>query len=205
MMAQLPQIKQASDAGDASAPDAPAREKRLFFALWPSASVVEALLKVAESLTPQGPARPIQPAALHITLAFLGNVPAARVPLLIDLARSLSFPALSFNLDEVGGWRGPRVVWAGSHTPPAPLIDFATQLQAKLRESGFPIDARPFVPHVTLLRNAIGVKAHAIPPIEWQASSFQLIESQQGARGSVYVPLWESIDPSPAPVVAIEK
>jgi RNA 2',3'-cyclic 3'-phosphodiesterase len=53
---------------------------RLFFALWPGTQEQQALLRASAPAVADSAGRPIPAANLHATLAFLGNVAAARLP-----------------------------------------------------------------------------------------------------------------------------
>lgn len=90
---------------------------------------------------------------LHITLAFLGDLPEPDVAE-VDLAlQALRAPPFGLRLSGVGvfGGRRPRAVWAG--LAPCPALD---RLQAAVmhaaRAAGVDLPARRFVPHVTLAR-----------------------------------------------------
>lgn len=90
---------------------------------------------------------------LHLTLAFLGNLPEpdlAEVDLALQHLRAAPFALRLSGVGVFGGAR-PRVVWAGF--APCPELD---RLQAAVmraaRGVGLDLPARRFVPHVTLAR-----------------------------------------------------
>lgn len=96
------------------------------------------------------------PAQLHLTLVFLGNIFAAQAPLLAARLDAVAACFVPFCV-ELRAWgcfgapSAPRVVWVGVQAPPALAL-----LQARLAEAagdlGLPIETRPFRPHVTLAR-----------------------------------------------------
>ncbi|MFD3569158.1 RNA 2',3'-cyclic phosphodiesterase [Streptomyces sp. NPDC058667] len=89
----------------------------------------------------------------HITLAFLGELPAATVPLLrpplADLAASLRPVELALrgcgHFDE-------RVLWSGIAGDLEGLHALADGVRAVVRECRVPFEDRPLRPHLTLAR-----------------------------------------------------
>ncbi len=96
------------------------------------------------------------PADLHITLAFLGDVPRARLAgLLSALGPAVAGSApVTLQLTGAGrfGSRRPRVLWAGVGGDVAALTALADRLAAAARHAGVPADERPYRPHLTLGR-----------------------------------------------------
>lgn len=93
--------------------------------------------------------------ALHITLAFLGEVAENRLPELHEIAAAVELPKAQVQLDRVGFWNHNHVLWAGSKEPAPVLEKLAADLQKTLVEAGFLGEVKPFVPHVTLLRKLL--------------------------------------------------
>jgi 2'-5' RNA ligase len=62
-------------------------------------------------------------------------------------------------------------------------------LQAQVRSLGFPIDERPYAPHITLVRKASHARRTEPLPesIAWPVEHFVLVRSQLDVRGSKYV------------------
>ncbi len=90
---------------------------------------------------------------LHLTLAFLGEVPepvVGEAHMAFGAIAAPGFALVPRGLGVFGGGR-PRVVYAGF--APEPALD---RLQAKVetaaRHAGAPVEARRFMPHVTLAR-----------------------------------------------------
>jgi 2'-5' RNA ligase len=78
------------------------RPLRLFFALWPDDRVRAALAVLAAELAASCGGRATAPDNLHATLAFLGNVPAARLPEFERMAASLHGRRFELRLDAMG-------------------------------------------------------------------------------------------------------
>jgi 2'-5' RNA ligase len=90
---------------------------------------------------------------LHLTLVFLGEVPEPVVEEAHVALEAISAPRFSLALRGVGLFGGdrPRVVYAG--TLPEPALDrLQSKVEQAARQAGARVDARRFVPHVTLAR-----------------------------------------------------
>jgi RNA 2',3'-cyclic 3'-phosphodiesterase len=172
----------------------PAKNRRLFFALWPTDAVRAQLAAVAESHAALG--RAIAARNLHVTLVFLGAVAAERVAGVLEIAQSTQKLTFGVNvllhLDAVESWRRSSLIClAAGHAPPE-LLAIVERLRAGLRERGFALRAHEtFRPHVTLVRDvARGSTGGAgAASVQWPVDSFALVESQVGQRGSEYTVL----------------
>lgn len=93
----------------------------------------------------------------HLTVAFLGDVPNARIAVLagiVDCVASTS-PPFSLRTGNLGAFpdmRRPRVVWMGLDGDAESLFTLQRRLQEALRAEGFALERRTFKPHVTLGR-----------------------------------------------------
>ena len=160
---------------------------KLFFALWPDLETRNALAAWQRDLQKGRNARAMRPWTLHLTLVFLGVTPDDRLDAVKDAAAGVRGRAFDFALDTAGYWPHNHIVWAGCGSPPPPMLEFQATLADRLKAAGFTLDARPFHPHVTLLRNvrdAKGELPQAIVP--WSAREFVLVESQPMEDGSRY-------------------
>lgn len=97
------------------------------------------------------------PAGLHLTVAFLGELDEARLSEAIaateDVALATSPFALSIaGIGTFGGAKAPRVIWAGVVGDIAVLLAVQSHLARALEARGFVLEARPFAPHLTLAR-----------------------------------------------------
>ena len=158
--------------------------RKLFFALWPDEAQRAALATlqapVAGRLTPPG--------KLHLTLAFLGHVPAAAVPALLGIRDLLAVPPLCLVIDCYGYFARPRIAWAGMTQVPDALVALHEELARKLEESGFSAATHgAFKPHVTLAREARQAPPEApAAPVVWTVDCAALVESLPDGR---YMPL----------------
>ncbi len=160
---------------------------RLFFALWPDAGVRAGLASAAAALRRDCGGRATPAGRLHLTLAFLGNVPVARLPELEALAAMQEARPFVLNLDRIGWWSRQRLLWAGTQSCPRELEALASALAGALRTGGFSVERRPFLPHVTLLRDARRAPPQAaFGPVVWRAPGFVLAQSEMLGRGVRY-------------------
>ena len=160
---------------------------RMFFALWPDGRTRGALDRAAAKLQRRCSGKQTRAESIHLTLVFLGEVPLSRIENLLEAAGKVHVPAFAMKLARLGWWRHNRIAWAMPEAVPDELIALVGQLRAHLECAGLAFDAKPYVPHVTLLR-----KAHcpdeAFPPlaVEWRAREFVLVRSMTSAAGAAY-------------------
>jgi RNA 2',3'-cyclic 3'-phosphodiesterase len=87
--------------------------RRLFFALWPDATMQSALGEATRAIVSSSDGAPVPPQNFHFTLAFLGSVPESRIADLTPIAARV---ALAFQ-DVTRSGRGaePRAATAATH------------------------------------------------------------------------------------------
>ena len=156
---------------------------RLFFAIWPQSNLQAKLAAWAGQAAGRG--RAMRREHLHLTLAFLGATAAALVPDLIALAAGVRFTPIRLPLDRVGYWKHNRIIWCGAGEEPHALAALVEGLRARLDAAGMRYDPKPFVSHVTLVRNAAGLPAAPLwIPLVWEAGDFALVSSTR-AEGRI--------------------
>jgi len=160
---------------------------RLFFASWPGERSAAKLERWAREASRATGGRVTRAETIHLTLAFLGEVPADRVTAAVGAAGRVRAPAHAFAIEEARFWPHNRIVWVGPKDTPAPLAALAVQLRRELQTEGFRLEARPFAAHVTLIRKARAPDAlPPIPRIDWPVSEFVLVCSTLAREGSKY-------------------
>ena len=156
-------------------------------ALWPPAAVSLALQSHADAWSWVPGARRTRAERLHITLHFIGDVPANGVA---GLRQALAVPweGCELVLDRAAVWPGGIAVLEASQAP-EPLLALHAALRERLRACGLPVESRRFRPHVTFARKAQGARApEAFAPLRWTAApEYLLMQSLPGGGG--YVPL----------------
>lgn len=167
------------------APSAP--PLRLFLGLWPAPDVLAAVQQHADGWHWSSSARRTRPERLHVTLHFIGDVDAARLP---ELQEKLEVAPQRCDLvlDRAGVWPGGIAVLEAGAVP-AELARLHAALGDRLVELGMPVESRRYRPHVTLARKAFGAR----PPAQWEPlrwpvqPAYRLVRSLPGGRG--YEPL----------------
>jgi RNA 2',3'-cyclic 3'-phosphodiesterase len=160
---------------------------RFFFALWLPPAIARSLHVIAGGVVGRCGGRLMREDALHVTLAFVGEVPEHRLPALQAVAAGVALPKVPVRLDKVGFWNHNHILWAGAKDPAPALATLAETLQQALLEAGFLSEVRAFVPHVTLLRRLLHPGGlPELPPVEWSAGEFVLARSWKSDRGSAY-------------------
>ena len=170
---------------DTPDPAQPASQ-RLFFALWPDDATREALDRTGKWLHSRWGGRRMRADTLHLTLAFLGNTPLEARDRLWPHVAALRAGAFDLLLDQTGYWPHNRIGWLGCREISAPLAGLAERLRHGLREARVPFDAKPFVPHVTLLRQAESGPVSSCSPVHWPVRDFVLVASTRDVSGTHY-------------------
>lgn len=158
---------------------------RVFFAVWPDDATGGTLHRIAGEARKTCGGRAVQRETLHLTLAFLGDIAAERLADATRVADGIVAEPLTLMLDRLGYWKHNRILWAGGESPRLTFV--AETLGEGLRAAGFPLATRPFVAHMTLLRDA---RCPATPelaePIVWPVTEFVLVESRLSTAGARY-------------------
>jgi 2'-5' RNA ligase len=161
---------------------------RLFFALWPDTRARTALSRLAQEVAHNGQGRAPSASSLHLTLAFLGELPQQRVEALLDVGQRVAAAASPFplTLDRIGG-RAYGVAWLAPPSLLEPLHHLHAALADTLAATGFSLQQRMFRPRVTLARDCAR-PAHRgrIAPIGWEVRRLSLVASTLAAGGSEY-------------------
>lgn len=154
-------------------------KQRLFFALWPEPALRRALQRVQAQFSG---GRRTHVDDLHVTLVFLGDVTMEAYPCVTRAADEVSAVAFDLELDRIGYWRRPRILWCGASSVPPALGKLVTDLQEGLTRCGFEPEHRAYAPHVTLARKARPMDERPVPePLLWRPAEFVLVSSSGGA------------------------
>jgi 2'-5' RNA ligase len=167
-----------------------ARRANTFFALVPPAPVRDAVMRLRRRLDPALPdsVRAVPGRNLHITMAFLGALPSARLPGLREVAGVQPVPRTMLVLDRLGAFPRARVGWLGCHDVSPVLLRFHDTLRARLEAADFPMDERPWVPHLTLYRNLrTTLPSIDVEPLEWAVDELVLLRTRSTSQGPDYL------------------
>jgi 2'-5' RNA ligase len=162
--------------------------QRLFFALWPGASLQKDLHYYAQRMHDACGGRIVAKDNIHLTLAFLGSQPHDRIDELRAIGASLRADRFRLDLTKAGSWKRSQVGWVAPENVPASLDLLVVQLRDLLSGACIPFDAKPFRPHVTLVRKAKCNAKAALPGMRfaWSVDRFVLVRSRTLQTGSVY-------------------
>lgn len=177
-------------------------EFRTFIAVPISEPQRLALAALLHDLSPgAGPTvRWVQPTLMHVTLAFLGDLPADVALKVCDIAEEVASRVESFSwtLDGLGAFPSldrAAILWAGVHEPAGLMTKLHADLENGLRPIGYQLENRPFRPHITLGRVARGRRL--VPVVrtalaaDWKgptarADGIEVISSVLGPKGPQY-------------------
>lgn len=160
---------------------------RTFFALVPDGGVRNAVAGLAQDVARRADARAVTPDAIHLTLAFVGDVAEEKLPKLEAIGAALPSAGFDLVLDVVGSFARPRTAWVAPTLVPAPLEALHVRLRSMLADEGFRVEERRFAPHLTIARKCEKPPERAtIPPIPWRPTGVSLIASSLDGRGPRY-------------------
>jgi len=160
---------------------------RIFFALWPTASIQKSLYAVAKENRPKCGARLMRADTLHITLQFIGEIERSRLAHLIKAAGMVSAPPFEITLDKLCYWKHNKIAYAAPETEMPALSLLVSTLKQTLKSEGFSFENGKFSAHVTLMRHVEEVmESRSIAPIPWRIDHFALIESITNHQGTHY-------------------
>lgn len=125
---------------------------RLFFALWPAAAERAALADAAAPAVARVDGQAVPPANLHVTLAFVGMVSEQVLARLVELGGRGPWPSVSLDFARIEYWAQPRVLVAMPDEAPAAGQEIVERLLRGIEPLNFTRDARPWHPHLTLVR-----------------------------------------------------
>ncbi len=130
----------------------------------------------------------VDPAGIHLTLAFLGELSDEQVTEAMNATEvaARTVPPFEYHLTSPGIFgspRQPRVVWVGIEEPSGKLRQLHRALNAELERHSFVVDTRPFSPHLTLSR----VKAPLKPEEQAVLQQFLNKKRNSGAAPEYHV------------------
>jgi len=149
----------------------------------------------------------VDAASAHLTLKFLGDTPESAVggveaALRGALARTGAFELRTGALGCFPSGRSPRVIWLGLEGDLDPLAAARDAVEQAIGPLGWPTEARPFAPHLTLgrvrpdaslaERVGIGKACGTIwppPATRIAVAGVSLMRSELGPQGARYTRL----------------
>jgi 2'-5' RNA ligase len=131
---------------------------RTFIAIELGDAARAALARTIAALARELPGvRFVEPASLHLTLAFLGDLDDAQLEQATQATAAATQVSAPFaltvaGLGSFGPPHAPRVIWAGIGGNLRALTETQRALADELAARGFAREERPFAPHLTLAR-----------------------------------------------------
>ncbi len=146
------------------------------------------------------PVRWVRPEGIHLTLKFLGEVPAGDAGRIADALAAVTLEGAPIRLEARGigvfPERGrPRVLWAGLGGEIERLAGLASAVEVALEPAGFPRESRPFRAHLTIGRFRGTPRGDGVAAFEGMAEAdfgrfevdgFALYESRLAPGGATY-------------------
>jgi len=165
----------------------PDKTKRLFFALWPNAKLQNRIFQQSESILRPWPGKRVLARQLHVTLVFLGQVSNELQSCLRKKASTIDVAGFDLEMSQIGSFTRSQVIWIGPDRVSPHLLDLQQRLTQAQADCGLQPEARPFAPHMTLMRHAkSGCSNLRTSRIFWQVRDFALIESMSHPSGAEY-------------------
>ena len=144
----------------------------------------------------------VRPEGIHLTLKFMGDIPAATAERVLEelLPVTAGFNSFQLSISGLGVFpnsRRPRVLWAGLDGGLKSLSELHMAVDEAVEKLGLPKDQRPFSPHLTLGRvrhdaaegqlQKIGevMSSTEIPSVPaWPADTVNLMRTELDPAGS---------------------
>lgn len=139
-------------------------------------------------------------AGIHLTLKFLGEIPASSVANLSNAAThaTAGLSPFAIRCEDAGVFpnlRQPRVLWVGVHDASGRLQELHARLDNEAAKAGFAREERPFHPHLTVARLrqpqdarmlATAHQEMGFESVEIPVSELLVIRSELSSAGSKY-------------------
>jgi 2'-5' RNA ligase len=174
----------------------------LFFAVELPSEAQAALGRLRPSAIWAADYRWVDPSMLHVTLAFLGEQPAAALESLHQAAAAAAKASRPGALStgaagSFGPARAPRVLWVGFHGDLTPLLEAQARLSDELLKAHFALEDRAFRAHITLARRRASASGAPVswppatspPRLSFPMQRLTLFESRLGPAGARYTPV----------------
>lgn len=173
---------------------------RCFVAVVPPVLVVDHLADFLEPRRAAAPFRWTAPEQVHLTLAFVGDLPERRLDDLVERLERASSRRRAVRTSIAGGGAfphaaGAKVLWAGLDLDADDAVEvgrMADGARAAANRAGAKVDGQRFRPHLTVARCARPTELTPWVRLldgyrgpEWTVDAFTLVESHlgEGPRG----------------------
>ncbi len=186
---------------------------RSFIAIELDEPTKTSLMEVQKRLKGEMPERAVRwvrAEGIHLTLKFLGDVPAVRIERIAEELKEACRGFAPFGLRCVGlgcfpNARRPCVIWVGIEEETGSLARLQRTIEKQLAPLGYPPEKRPFNPHLTLGRARDRARSSELRRLgelieaadvglvsTMEAQAVRLIRSDLQPSGAIYTPLVEA-------------
>lgn len=132
---------------------------------------------------------------LHLTLAFIGELERARLGDAVAAADAIRLAAFDFTVGGAG--RFGDLIWLGVSDGEAELRRLSSAVSAECRARKVPTDAKPFSPHLTVVRRVemkpdflLEAFSKGVKPLAVHVRSFELMLSERTNGVLKYTPVY---------------
>ena len=161
--------------------------KKLFFALWPDDRQRENLRNTMSPVARQVEGSAVFRGNWHVTLVFVGEVPADRVAEIQAATADIEVEAFRLRFDRLAFWQRPRIACLQAMSVPPPLEALVNALNQALVPFGHEPETGHYRPHVTAVRRARAFEPIMLArPLELSFDGFELVESVSTREGVQY-------------------
>jgi len=147
----------------------------------------------------------VNPAGIHLTLKFLGNVPEEKLNNIAETVQSAmkGLSPITIKIANAGAFpnfKSPRVFWIGVEETTGQLEKYHKLVENGLEKLGYEKENRKFSPHLTLgrIKSSEGVDKISnelsntvINFGEFTAEEIIIMKSDLKPSGAVYIPLFK--------------
>jgi 2'-5' RNA ligase len=180
-------------------------EIRAFVAIPLPQRVIDYLTELINDLKQRFPSdslKWVQPANIHLTLKFLGNISKSSINYLVDKIKSdQQFIPFELTINKLGAFPSiykPQIIWVGTTTHPT-LLDLNRHIQNSTSLIENENKNQKFSPHLTIARLRPGLKKDhferiklelyrnkEIDQISFNVNHYSLFESTLTSEGPIY-------------------
>ncbi|MEK3733698.1 RNA 2',3'-cyclic phosphodiesterase [Paenibacillus sp. FSL M8-0334] len=176
--------------------------ERLFIAVHLPEEASANIREWAEKLSGQASFRKwVHPADYHVTVQFLGDTPAGRIPEIVQALQTAASAHAPFmlgvsNAGVFGTNASPRILWAGLNGDIKALSALHRSVVSSMEAFGYVPESRPYRPHITVARKFEGkfpfmmdLLGSGPNPIQWKVDELTLFRTRLG-----HSPMYEKLD-----------
>ncbi len=167
---------------------------RLFIAINFDGDTKRKILDIIERLRKRGKGSFTRPENLHLTLAFLGEVPEEDVGEIKAAMDSVEVRSMRLKFAGIGCFRRDDELWWTGIKDDPDLMKLQKDLVRALRDRGFSPDDKKFRPHITLARRMhIGrvAREELLPePFSARADAISLMVSERTGGKLTYTEIY---------------